>query len=214
MITMNKRVYAALIAASLFSLSACNENEPDRDESIVTPLKENSTPTNSSATTVSTDSSLTTAPGQAITVPAASAAGTEAGVVTAGMNPAHGQPGHRCEIAVGAPLNSAPAAKPATTTPTNTTTQTITPTMTKTATPTATAPGMNPAHGQPGHRCDIAVGASLNSPVAPKPAANTTPVVAPTTLPGDRKIEQLKSASEKVPAPLTPVQAPDPNKKD
>lgn len=26
-----------------------------------------------------------------------------------GLNPAHGQPGHRCDIAVGAPLNSAPA---------------------------------------------------------------------------------------------------------
>jgi len=25
------------------------------------------------------------------------------------MNPPHGQPGHRCEIAVGAPLNSQPA---------------------------------------------------------------------------------------------------------
>src|SRR6188474_1027285 len=27
-----------------------------------------------------------------------------------------------------------------------------------------TAEGMNPPHGQPGHRCDIAVGAPLNSP--------------------------------------------------
>lgn len=26
-----------------------------------------------------------------------------------------------------------------------------------------TKPGMNPPHGQPGHRCDIAVGAPLNS---------------------------------------------------
>ena len=26
----------------------------------------------------------------------------------AGLNPAHGQPGHRCDIAVGAPLNSKP----------------------------------------------------------------------------------------------------------
>ena len=27
------------------------------------------------------------------------------------LNPAHGQPGHRCDIAVGAPLDSKPAAK-------------------------------------------------------------------------------------------------------
>jgi len=31
-------------------------------------------------------------------------------------------------------------------------------------------PGMNPPHGEPGHRCDIAVGAPLNS----KPATVTT----------------------------------------
>jgi len=38
-----------------------------------------------------------------------------------------------------------------------------------------TAPGMNPPHGQPGHRCDIAVGAPLNSP----PAKTTTSPVNP-----------------------------------
>jgi hypothetical protein len=34
------------------------------------------------------------------------------------------------------------------------------------------ATGMNPQHGQAGHRCDIAVGAPLNSPVAA--AANSS----------------------------------------
>ncbi len=87
-----------------------------------------------------------------------------------GMNPPHGQPGHRCDIAVGAPLSSAPA-KPATTPAQKVN---VTPTPTATVTPTAnqapailnapteaTAPGMNPPHGQPGHRCDIAVGQPL-----------------------------------------------------
>jgi hypothetical protein len=37
---------------------------------------------------------------------------------------------------------------------------------------------MNPQHGQPGHRCDIAVGAPLNSKPA---AATTTPVPVPAT---------------------------------
>ncbi len=76
-------------------------------------------------------------------------------------NPAHGQPGHRCDIAVGAPLNSAPTNTTAPTTtitnPSPTPAQTVT-------TPTAnivTAPGMNPPHGQPGHDCAIAVGAPL-----------------------------------------------------
>lgn len=69
------------------------------------------------------------------------------------MNPPHGQPGHRCEIAVGAPLNSKPA--PAvTSTPATVTAQPA---------PQKTLPGMNPPHGEPGHRCDIAIGAPLNS---------------------------------------------------
>lgn len=66
-----------------------------------------------------------------------------------GMNPAHGQPGHRCDIAVGAPLNSKPKTV---TTPVNTTTSgaNTTPAL---LTSNATAPGTNPPHGQPGHVC-------------------------------------------------------------
>ena len=88
---------------------------------------------------------------------------------TAGLNPPHGQPGHRCEIPVGAPLDSKPAQK---TQPQ--TTQVVTtkpaeqPVMkinsnsgSTTITGTSTPPGMNPPHGQEGHRCDIAVGAPL-----------------------------------------------------
>lgn len=75
------------------------------------------------------------------------------------LNPAHGQPGHRCDIAVGAPLSSAPASP-------------------KT---TGSSKKLNPAHGQPGHRCDIAVGAPLDSPpakttTANKPAGNGTAI--------------------------------------
>jgi hypothetical protein len=83
------------------------------------------------------------------------------------LNPAHGQPGHRCDISVGAPLDQAPAAKGAAA-PDKQPTQITVPTPT-TAAPAAAAaaPGMNPAHGQPGHRCDISVGAPLDS----KPAA-------------------------------------------
>lgn len=56
-----------------------------------------------------------------------------AGKVT--LNPPHGEPGHRCDIAVGQPLNSAPVQQ--------------------------TNANVNPPHGQPGHRCDLAVGAPL-----------------------------------------------------
>jgi hypothetical protein len=96
-------------------------------------------------------------------------------VTKPGMNPPHGQAGHRCDIAVGAPLNSpvkAPVSSgnPATITqqtiptqiqPTTTqaTTTATTPALLKADTPTA--PGMNPPHGQAGHQCGIAVGAPL-----------------------------------------------------
>jgi len=92
-----------------------------------------------------------------------------------GLNPAHGQPGHRCDIAVGAPLNSAPTQQvQASAAPQGQTVQVNQPVVTTTTTtPAKVAKGMNPAHGQPGHRCDIPVGAPLNSPVA-KTAATTT----------------------------------------
>lgn len=107
--------------------------------------------------------------------------------VAPGMNPAHGQPGHRCDIAVGAPLNSKPA-------------QAVTPSANanqepvKTNVPVATqnvAPGMNPAHGQPGHRCDIAVGAPLNSKPA-QPAAVTPAIVNPATT-APQKTDSMKN---------------------
>lgn len=94
---------------------------------------------------------------------------------TKGVNPAHGQPGHRCDIAVGAPLNSAPPQQGLVTAQAGQTVQVSQPQVvtTTTTTPVKVAKGMNPPHGQPGHRCDIAVGAPLNSPVA-KTTATTT----------------------------------------
>ena len=66
-----------------------------------------------------------------------------------GLNPAHGQPGHRCELPVGAPLNPEQATTKAEEDQ-------------KTNSPVVTAkPKTNPAHGLPGHRCDLAVGAAL-----------------------------------------------------
>lgn len=67
-----------------------------------------------------------------------------------GLNPEHGQPGHRCDLPVGAPLNPAAATQ-------NTPTQnTKSPAINGPA-----APKTNPAHGMPGHRCDLPVGAAL-----------------------------------------------------
>lgn len=70
---------------------------------------------------------------------------------TAGMNPEHGQPGHRCDLPVGAPLSGAPATSPQ-----------VTPVQSPASTtPIKVADGLNPPHGQPGHRCDIQVGEPL-----------------------------------------------------
>ena len=94
-----------------------------------------------------------------------------------GMNPPHGQPNHRCDIPVGAPLNSKPAA-PATTTGKTISGQPQQVVMTQVPNKIKTLPGMNPPHGEPNHRCDIAVGAPLNS----KPATVTTTPAAPPPL--------------------------------
>lgn len=82
--------------------------------------------------------------------------------VAKGMNPAHGQPNHRCDIAVGAPLNS--PVVPAKNNPAVQQQNTTVPKTISTQNPAVTTPtpeGMNPPHGQEKHRCDIAVGAPL-----------------------------------------------------
>jgi hypothetical protein len=62
------------------------------------------------------------------------------------------------------PGQTLPQTAPAQTRPQTTPVKTVPQT-----TPSPTAAGLNPPHGQPNHRCDIAVGAPLNSPPAKKP---------------------------------------------
>ena len=93
-----------------------------------------------------------------------------------GMNPPHGQPNHRCDISVGAPLNSKPV--PAQTQVTTAAQPQVT--MKEIPNTQKTLPGMNPPHGEPGHRCDIAVGAPLNS--KPVTVSTATPAAPPSLL--------------------------------
>ena len=178
---MKKILFSIIVPALL--LFSCNNSDSSADTNVpydsslsksVTTL---TTPASSANQVVGTDSAgamknmvQTTLPAQNASVPA--------NVTGAGLNPAHGQPGHRCDIAVGAPLNSA-SAKTNSTISTNTaaTPATVQPTITANA--PKTAPGMNPAHGQPGHRCDISVGAPLNSAPAKPVTATSTPAVTP-----------------------------------
>lgn len=106
-----------------------------------------------SATPATTPATVTVPPVQQ---PQQTAAGG-----TVALNPPHGQPGHRCDIKVGEPLTGTAPASTITTQP-----QQVQPTTNPVIVPPAqgaAAAGKNPPHGQPGHRCDIAVGAPLNS---------------------------------------------------
>ena len=172
----SKLIFSSLLALSITLISCKKEESKTETEAVTTSTTEQPVivpnvqpiPTQTYAQ-----------PNQQVITPAQNTTQTvtQAPVATKpGMNPPHGQAGHKCDIAVGAPLNS-PVAKAATPTATSgkpsfttTTTSTPNPTSTvqsgtpellKTDTPVATAPGMNPPHGQEGHRCDIAVGQPL-----------------------------------------------------
>jgi hypothetical protein len=115
------------------------------------------------------------------------------------LNPAHGQPGHRCDIAEGAPLNGSAAkpnspeinVKPAASTPASSS-PAVTPSPVLPASNTA-KPKLNPAHGQPGHDCKIAVGAPLDGSAAVKPAVEESEIKPTIPTPGS------------TPSPLLPV---------
>lgn len=132
-----------------------------------------------------------------------SAQGTKTMSSAAGINPEHGKPGHRCDIAVGAPLDSKPTQPAATvqqpTMPNPKQALPFTPitpaSNTQPASKTIVAEGMNPEHGKPGHRCDIAVGAPLNSKPVQQPAVIQQPAAATTT----KAPVKLQVAEEKVP---------------
>ncbi|MFD2513016.1 hypothetical protein ACFSRY_04005 [Pontibacter locisalis] len=113
-----------LLAAAILGFVACSEKEPG---------------------------ATTTAP---LNLPAAQPAGNTAQAAAGALNPEHGQPNHRCDIPVGAPLST--PAQPNLNVP-----QSFTPPPMQSSQAVA-ASGINPPHGQPGHDCSVAVGAPLN----------------------------------------------------
>lgn len=170
---MKKILFAAFVSASF--LIACQSTEEENTSS------SQNTTTNTAATIPGTDTQNAVAAPTATTIP--SAAPVVAAPVTAPppvpiagaspkVNPAHGLPGHRCDLQVGDPLpqaGSAPAtqaqvvpAAPAG--QAGPTVQSIAPPPppANTSSPISGSKKVNPAHGQPGHRCDLAVGAPLN----------------------------------------------------
>ena len=78
------------------------------------------------------------------------------------LNPAHGLAGHRCDLPVGAPLTGGSGKMAPTQASPNI--NMIQPSQQVPQQPASAAPSgikVNPAHGQPGHRCDLQVGAPL-----------------------------------------------------
>lgn len=152
-----KFLTSLLIITPVFFISCKKELEPQ--VSFVKPASQENTATTSPTISNQTGQNQTTS-----IVPSNASAAS-------GMNPAHGQPGHVCGIAVGAPLNSAtPQQKAAPVNQVGTAAITAAPT-------TKTAPGMNPPHGQPGHVCGTAVGQPLNSSPGKAAAPTTTQTI-------------------------------------
>jgi hypothetical protein len=86
------------------------------------------------------------------------------------FNPPHGDAGHTCALAVGAPLHQTAAVQPQ---------KSATPQPVTLPTPpvavNTSGKKLNPKHGEPGHRCDIAIGAPLDS--KPTQVVTTQPAV-------------------------------------
>ena len=165
-----------ITAFSLITLTSCNQSGQGSEQTQQVPAlpqkEKQSTPVNAE-------------PLQPVKVVTAEQPSAEQNNTAVRLNPPHGEPNHRCDIAVGAPLDSPPAnntqrpannqiqaTSPQNSTPNisgNPTAPTIenarrmNPSLTRsTASPnTGTKPRLNPPHGQPWHRCEIAVGSPL-----------------------------------------------------
>ncbi len=155
-----KRISLMLFAAAAFTVSCKNTKATESQtkatsEATASPAGENTAATdataqNSATVTTSTDGNR----------PA--------------LNPAHGEPYHRCDIQVGAPLDSpapvqaaAPQVVPQQVPVSNNfNTNPISPSAAPAPSVSSTSslgpkPALNPPHGEPHHRCDLQVGAPL-----------------------------------------------------
>ena len=149
-----KRIFLGLILVGLFT--SCNSSE--KNKSLDMPSLE-ATPSDIEASSASSTSTLPSSYSTAEAVTNTS---------NLALNPPHGEPGHLCELEVGAPL-PVNGALPQTIVESPTVRNTpISPSATSiinsplnTAVPTGPKPKFNPAHGEPWHNCDLEVGAPL-----------------------------------------------------
>ena len=148
---------SSLFIFSLFILSCNSSGDTKRTPVVSTPPTTQSTNNIITPTTASQPSIEVK---KDSTPPAAASKISASQAATTALNPAHGAPGHRCDIAVGAPLSTPIQNVPGAVAPTTP------PQVTVQQQPAVKPAGgnnvrLNPAHGAPGHDCNIAVGQPL-----------------------------------------------------
>lgn len=161
-----KRIYIALGILPLFI--ACNNENANDDPQFDFGNSENNVSSSEEAEemntegeentiqlTVGEDGQIEMPEGQGnISVEAAPQASASNASGDVKINPPHGEPGHRCDIPVGQPLDGSGTPAPNI----NASPQPVAPS----PSPANIGSGKaNPPHGEPGHRCDIPVGQPL-----------------------------------------------------
>lgn len=167
-----KNLYIIACIVAIMVVGSCGSSDSSGYDNTLGPA--NATKPVTPVTIADTLLSDTTTPASAIVVKPAVKTQPVTSVNKAGLNPAHGQPGHRCDISVGAPLNSpvkktTPAPSPVPSSPVITS-----PVVQQSpasdlkindqkTTPVNGLTKINPPHGQPGHDCAVQVGAPLKN---------------------------------------------------
>ena len=152
---LNKKILS-LTAIALFAIS-CTQTKEIKPTIVEDDVAVSTTDAQTGNATIVSSNPEAVVNGRQVSAPnVATTVKPQAQKVAPGMNPAHGEPGHRCDISVGAPLNSPPGntVAPAPQQP-------VMPAAAPTPAPVANPMNLavNPVHGEPGHSCAIAVGA-------------------------------------------------------
>ena len=148
-----KAVFSLFLVVSLMLISCKKELVPQESSSSVMPEAHVTETTSPNSINTISSSMQQNSTGANPAVPARTISAT----IAEGMNPPHGQPNHRCDISVGAPLNAPPGkitptkSVPASVTevPKATYTTSEAPAVLNDA-PTTTTQGMNPLQVQEG----------------------------------------------------------------
>lgn len=147
---ISKKFYIPVVIAAL-TLGACGEDQE-------TPAEEGAEPTGEVIVQPGGDANTTLQS----TISTGGNAAT--GGSTAGLNPAHGEPGHRCDIEVGVPLDSPPTIGTGAPSSSPVISNTLSTTSSGASSDGAVSGNTgkpNPAHGEPGHDCAVPVGQPL-----------------------------------------------------